>query len=136
MSTEGKSTQAEEFDWAVKNGDLAGVTAFLQKDANLVNKLDGNKRGPCHWAADFGQTEILKLLISKKANIDLKGNFTLNEFGYKYGITPLLAAVYEEHVGCVELLLKNGADKNATGPDDRTAVEAASESAKLKPLFK
>ena len=47
---------------------------------------DTNKRTPMHWAADFGHTEVLRYLHSKGANVNATDNF---------GITPLLAAVYE-----------------------------------------
>lgn len=46
--------KAKDFDWAVKNGDLAGVKEFVEKDGVDVTKLkDGNARGPAHWAADY-----------------------------------------------------------------------------------
>jgi ankyrin repeat protein len=47
---------------------------------------DVNRRTPMHWAADFGHVEVLQYLHSKGAQINAKDNF---------GITPLLAAVYE-----------------------------------------
>ncbi|GAM21984.1 hypothetical protein SAMD00019534_051590 [Acytostelium subglobosum LB1] len=122
----GKTAQAEEFDWAVKNGDLANVKASIDANPQIVKKLDGNQRNPCHWAADFGQTAVLELLITKKADFDGKD---------KYGITPLLAAIYENHAGAVALLLKHGANKNVTGPDGSTALEAAT-SEEVKALLK
>jgi len=67
-------------------------------------------------AADFGQAEVVKFLISKGADVNAKDNF---------GITPLLAATYEGHVDVVDILLKKGADKNVKGPDGMTPLEAA-----------
>ncbi len=58
------------FVWAVKTGDLKGVQDAVAKGEN-VNAADTtvNKRTPLHHAADFGQSEIIKLLISKGANV-------------------------------------------------------------------
>ena len=48
-----------------------------------------------HWAADFGHVEVLKYLHSKGAKVNVNDNF---------GITPLLAAVYEVPLLCICLL--------------------------------
>lgn len=45
--------KSKGFDWAVKNGDLAGVKEFIEKGGVDVNIVDANKRTPAHWAADF-----------------------------------------------------------------------------------
>lgn len=45
---------AKDFDWAVKNGDLAGVKEFVEKLGVDPTKLkDANSRGPAHWASDY-----------------------------------------------------------------------------------
>ncbi|EGC37089.1 hypothetical protein DICPUDRAFT_54221 [Dictyostelium purpureum] len=120
------STDQDQFSWAVKNGDLKNVEVAVKADPSLVKKTDANGRNPCHWAADYNQAEILDFLISKGAKFnDADG----------YGITPLLAAVYENHVQAVELLLKRGAKKDAKGPDGQTAYEAA-EKEEIKKLLK
>jgi len=67
----------------------------------------------------------MKFLVEKGANPDVKDNF---------GITPLLAAVYENHADAVEYLISLGADTNAKGPDGMTALEAA-ESDAIKTLL-
>ncbi len=52
-----------------------------------------------------------------------------------FGITPLLAAVYEGHADAVAALLKKGADKSIQGPDGLTALQAA-EKDEVKALLK
>jgi ankyrin repeat protein len=58
----------------------------------------------------------MKYLVSKGANVNAKDN---------YGITPLLAAVYENHSGAVQYLLSVKADKSIKGPDGKNAKDAA-----------
>ena len=58
---------------------------LIERDFPQVSQ-DVNKRTPMHWAADFGHVEVLRYLHSKGGNVNAKDNF---------GITPLLAAVYE-----------------------------------------
>ncbi|KAM4614934.1 myotrophin [Polymixia lowei] len=113
-----------ELVWAVKNGDMDEVK-------NLLVKVDVNRtllagRAALHYAADHGQTEILEYLLSKGASIDAPD---------KYGITPLLSAIYEGHVSCVKILLEKGANKQVKGPDGRSAFEAA-EQEDIKALLK
>eukprot|EP01104_Vermistella_antarctica_P014683 TRINITY_DN4674_c0_g1_i1.p1 TRINITY_DN4674_c0_g1~~TRINITY_DN4674_c0_g1_i1.p1 ORF type:complete len:121 (-),score=41.23 TRINITY_DN4674_c0_g1_i1:244-606(-) len=106
------------FRWAVQTGDLPNVKNAIEKEGENVNAVseDINKQTPLHWAADYGQLEVMTYLVSKGANVNAKNNF---------GITPLLAATYESHTSCVKFLLSKGADKAVKGPDGLTAKEAA-----------
>ena len=54
-------------------------------------------RTPLHYAADYGQTEVLQYLVSKGANQNAKD---------KHGITVILAAIWEGHTDCVKFLLQ------------------------------
>ncbi|KAF2073259.1 hypothetical protein CYY_005421 [Polysphondylium violaceum] len=120
------SEKANELNWAVKNGDLQGVHTLIESESSLVSYQDANGRSPCHWAADFGQAKVLEYLVSKGAKFDEKDN---------YGITPLLASVYEGHVDVVAFLVKKGASKSVKGPDGSTPFEAA-EKPEIKNLLK
>jgi ankyrin repeat protein len=57
-------------------------------------ELDGRK--PIHFAADFGQNQIIDYLLSKGADVN-----SLDQ----HGITPLLAAIWEGRADTVKLLL-------------------------------
>ena len=50
-----------------------------------------------HYAADYGQTEVLQYLVSKGANINTKD---------KHGISVILAAIWEGHIECVKFLIQ------------------------------
>ncbi len=49
--------------WAVKNGDLDKVKELCEKDFDANAFVDG--RAPAHFAADYGQLEVLAFLVSK-----------------------------------------------------------------------
>ncbi|XP_013101800.1 myotrophin [Stomoxys calcitrans] len=101
--------------WSIKNGELDQVQALVGANKSIVN-TEFNGRYPLHYAADYGQYEVLEYLISMGAEIDIRD---------KHEITPLLAAVWEGHTQCVKLLLDKGANKNGTTPDGASYLEAA-----------
>ncbi|XP_058986072.1 myotrophin isoform X2 [Musca domestica] len=101
--------------WSIKNGELDQVQSVFAEKSSAVNS-EYNGRYPIHYAADYGQHEVLEYLISMGAKLDVKD---------KHGITPLLAAIWEGHTQCVKLLLERGADKNGKTPDGKSYTEAA-----------
>ena len=68
-----------------------------------------NGRNPLHYAADYGQVDVIEYLLTKGANIDVSGvsyDITiLLQLPDKHGITALLAAIFEGHTECVRLLI-------------------------------
>jgi len=108
-----------DLTWAIKTGDLASVKEAVEKEGVNVNQVEASlrKSTPLHSAADFGQADVIKYLLSKGAKIDVKDSF---------GNTPLLCAVYEGHEEAVKLLVASGASTKVKGPDGKTALEAAS----------
>jgi ankyrin repeat protein len=75
------------FPWAVKTGDIQSVRDGVETEGQDVNQVEPglNKRTPLHWAADYGQLEVMQYLVDNGGTVDVPDNF---------GITPLLAAVY------------------------------------------
>lgn len=113
-----------EFVWGIKNGDLEQVKDIVERKEIDVNKeIDG--RPPIHYAADYGQRDVIKYLISKGADVNAKD---------KHGISALLAAVWEGHTDCVKLLLEQGASKDGSAPDGTSYVDAA-EKEEIKQLL-
>ncbi|XP_054714590.1 myotrophin-like [Uloborus diversus] len=113
------------FLWSLTNGDLDQVKDFVENQGVDINaSIDG--RLPIHYAADYGQKEVLNYLIDKGANIDAKD---------KYGISALLAAIWEGHTSCVKLMIDKGASKIGSTPDGASYIEAA-EKPEIKELLK
>lgn len=114
-----------DFLWSLKNGDMEQVKDFVEnKGVDINANIDG--RQPIHYAADYGQKEVLNYLIEKGANIDAKD---------KYGISALLAAIWEGHTSCVQLMLEKGASKVGSTPEGSSYIDAA-EKPEIKELLK
>lgn len=114
----------EKFAWSVKNGELAAVEEFVKQGGDVNKEIKG--RFPLHYAADYGQEKIMEFLLSKGAKVNQPD---------KYGITPLLSAIFEGHTNCVRMLLKKGADKSGKSPDGASYIDCA-EKQEIKDLLK
>lgn len=118
----------EKVLWCVKNGDLLELQALLVDNTIHIDDiaLTNNTRPAIICAADYGQTEIIKYLVKKGADVNIKD---------EYGITPLLAAIWEGHANAVNLLLSEGANKNLKSPGNKSYVDEAPNEA-IKKLLK
>lgn len=70
----------EKFRWCIETGDINGFVDVLKNvrrpfsnflQIKDINKEIGNGRRPIHIAADFGQLEMLELLIKKGADVNV-----------------------------------------------------------------
>ena len=86
---------------ASRDGNVDVITQLLANGSD-PNKRDVFGNTPLSVAAHFGQTEAVKLLLNRGANID----------GIPGEMSPLHCAVYSRHSKTAALLLKNNADPN------------------------
>ncbi|HYO13926.1 MAG TPA: ankyrin repeat domain-containing protein [Thermoanaerobaculia bacterium] len=98
----------DELRRAASAGDLAKVKELLDKgvDANAANQYGGTALA---FACDKGHTEVVKLLLERGANPNVKDTF--------YNLTPIGWAAEKGHVDIIRLLLAKGAQG-----DDQTLV--------------
>ncbi|KAK2152203.1 hypothetical protein LSH36_337g02010 [Paralvinella palmiformis] len=59
-----------DFEWAVKNGDLDMVKTFLAKNKDAAGKHLSSGRNPLVMAADYGQKDVLEYLLASGANVN------------------------------------------------------------------
>ncbi|XP_064603015.1 LOW QUALITY PROTEIN: myotrophin-like [Liolophura sinensis] len=117
----------DSFVWSLKNGELEQVRKIVEaKGPEVIKKEIENGRMALHFAADYGQTDVMEYLISKGADVNQQD---------KHGISPLLAAIWEGHTSCVKLLLEKGAKKDGKSPDGSRLIECA-ETQDIKDLLK
>jgi hypothetical protein len=105
-----------EFDKAVRQGDLTKVRALLASNPALVVSKDSAGSTPLHLAAATSHKEIAELLIANKADVNAKAND---------GTTPLHQAAFDGSTDVARLLLANGAEINARENTGYTSLHAA-----------
>jgi ankyrin repeat protein len=118
-------------------GHTDKVAAFLKQDPKLINATDSGGKTALHWAALYGQTKVMELLLAGKADVNsldedgftplhwaatfnqsdavrllLANKADMNLKVQKYGWTALRLAVIHGHLATAEALLNGGADPN------------------------
>ena len=93
---------------AVKDGNIQAVKDSLTAGAD-VNTKDQDGWPVLIWASDKGYLEIVKLLLEKGAQVDVKTTDT--------GGTPLFLASFQGHTEIVKLLLEKGAQVDVKRTD-------------------
>ncbi len=134
-----------------QNGDLEGVKALIEKNPELVNARDNDRRTPLHWACRGIHLEVMKFLVENGADVDAKdygGNTALHyaamsdaadavliltkagadiENRENYSRTPLILCARERGgPRTIKILLDAGADVNARDKFQDTALNLAS----------
>lgn len=133
---------------AIRSNDIVKVRQLLQNEDRLINPKKGYP--PIFEAIRYSRIEILKLLISKGADVNLKGDrlqyssiFIPSEKGdtdtirilfdagadlnltNRLGETPLIYASKAGKREAVKLLIKLGADVNKKDNSYKSAVDYA-----------
>jgi ankyrin repeat protein len=118
-------------------GHTNKVAAFLQEDPKRVNAKDTNGKAALHYAAMYGQKQILQLLLAANAEVNMVDDvgftalhwaamFNKSEVAEvllahkadmnikvpKFAWTPLRLTVIHGHLATAETLFKAGADPN------------------------
>ncbi|EAQ86305.1 hypothetical protein CHGG_07558 [Chaetomium globosum CBS 148.51] len=107
---------------AASQGFLRVVKLLLTAGADL-DQLDDDNSTPLHLASANGHAMVVKRLL-QKANRRGRTNPSL-ELRSGSGLTPLIAAATEGHSRVVQLLLDEGANVDAVGKNNETALKGA-----------
>src|SRR5215468_4698477 len=105
---------SDSFYAAVRSGDIAQLTALVQKESDVNVKERRGSATPLMHAAAFGSLEAVRLLLDKGADVNAKN---------AAGATALMWAATD--LGKVRLLVERGANVNAASNLGHTALELA-----------
>ena len=109
--------------WAVYQGKSPGVVAALMDggaDVNSVKwKTAGFKETALHIACDFGRNDLVKLLLTQGATVNLRPSSS--------SFTCLETAVMRNKADTVRLLIEHGAALDSIGGDGRAILHFVAE---------
>jgi hypothetical protein len=100
-------------DAAVSADNVEQVRALIKEEPRLVNTyydLHGHLYTPLLQAAEKGNVEVARFLITHGANINIPGG--MRSMPVENHTTPLQRAAGQGHIEVVRLLLADGADAN------------------------
>ena len=98
---------------AARRNDGAGALQLIDRGSD-VNALAQGGNAPLHIAAEFGNIDVMKVLLSHNANVNLRN---------ARGHTPLWEAATRGEPDAVELLLRNGASVDDSALDGRSLAD-------------
>ena len=119
-----KRSQNTQIIKAVRESNIAEVSHLLEigVDIDTLDPKDSNKTS-CHIAAELGDMEMLKFLISRKCNIEAQDIA---------GLTPLFYAIKADNLEVVQFLISAGANKEHKEIVGRTPIYTAAFGSSLK----
>ncbi|KAK7485350.1 hypothetical protein BaRGS_00023449, partial [Batillaria attramentaria] len=108
---------------AAMRGHVSVIKALLQKGAAVDAKTKSGYTA-LHLAVEYSRPQVVQILLGFGAQVDLKGG--------PDGETPLhIAARTKEGEKCAEMLLKSGADVNASNANGESPLHVAARSGQL-----
>jgi ankyrin repeat protein len=107
---------------AAETKDHAGALKLIANGADVKAKdVDGTTA--LHWAAHYGDAELVDKLIKAGAEVNVSND---------YGSSPMMEAAIIGNADILSLLLKAGADVESPNPEGQTALMAAARTGNLE----
>ena len=103
--------------WAAREGFVELVTLFLESGADPNQNDQWMVANAGHKAAFWGRTEVLKVLIKNRLDLNARGGYN--------GYTALHDAVSGSHDEAAEVLFRAGARVDIEGHDGKTSLSIA-----------
>ena len=120
---------------AARTGNVRVAELLVQNGADVNQRERFRDQSAVMWAAAEAHADMVAFLVSKGADLTIRAQATdwpsqiTNEPRVQYrptgGLTPLLYAARAGCLGCVQAMLKAGADKDRPNPDGMTPMMMA-----------
>ncbi|UKZ79033.1 hypothetical protein TrVFT333_006784 [Trichoderma virens FT-333] len=119
--------------WTAQVGDEGVIRKFLDDDEIQADAKDEEGQTLLHYASRSGHEAIVKLLVEKGADIEVKGQYGWTPLlsaaaGDQYGDTPLLWAATGANEAVIKLLVEKGANIEVKNQIGRTPLACAAAS--------
>src|SRR5690348_7371337 len=115
-----------------RTSNVPAAKLLISKHANVNAIEQWRGQSPLMWAAAENQPAMVKLLVEHGAKVDARSSVNVwdrqvtaeprMQARPSGGFTPLLYAARKGCLECVQTLIKAGADKNLTDPDNVTPL--------------
>src|SRR5690606_13361785 len=109
--------KTEEFFEAIRTGDVARVSAFLQEIPTLTNLKDARGSTPLLLATYYGHKEVTQTILSFEPDVNIKD---------ASGNTALMGVCFKGYTDIAKLLIEHGADVNLANGNKGTALDRKS----------
>jgi uncharacterized protein len=109
----------------VLTGDVTGLEAMVSRNRSLVSLLSTDGWTPLHLAAHFGQTDVVRVLLNKGAQVNARSTNALQNM-------PLHAAAAGKSVTAAKLLIEHGANVNARQTGGWAPLHAAAQNGDIE----
>jgi uncharacterized protein len=117
---------------AARTGNVKVAELLVRQGADVNARERFRDQSAVMWAAAQGHADMVAFLVSKGADLSVRAQANdwstqiTNEPRVQYrptgGLTPLLYAARAGCLGCVQVMVKAGADKDRPNPDGMTPM--------------
>jgi ankyrin repeat protein len=114
--------QAQTLVEVIEKKDFAAAAALIKSGAD-VNRPASDGTTPLHWAAYYGNADLVRQLLRAEANPSTRND---------YGSSPMGEAATVANVEILELLLDAGVDVESANPEGQTALMAVARTGNLE----
>lgn len=106
-------------------GEINQVKELIKQQPDMINAYSPDGFQPLGLAAFFGQADVVEFLLLKGADVNSASHNNMH-------VRPLHSSAASQDLAISEMLLKHGADVNATQAGDITPLHEAAQNGQIE----